>query len=369
VPLPRSIASLVLLTVAAACTSGASPAASPSASATAASTLPTATPTGSPAASVSLPADLGPAPTIQYPESQTLGIATITLARPVDATAHFWVACEWSSTETVASVYSEPATLLGETIHPGALTVGEPAFWFDRDGQVAGYWPDATTVETRTVTRGDATVTFTGLPLNPERWEPGPLPTPKASFERPLGGDPDAIRVDGSVQWACGTPPATVPEPTPSQSEEPLPSLLFDRMPSATIHVGDEAHRGTPGCGASWEGYGSSGGDSCGPSYEVIGDGDAVHGSAGDRLRFSLPAGFHFTSWSLQWIDQATAAYYRGLEPPDMRSRPGETGIADRALSLPGLPVGDWSVRLVWSGTDGNLTLSGRPDYFRVVIG
>jgi hypothetical protein len=368
----RSIAAIVLCLTAAACSTSTS--SGPSASAVAPSataSVPTPTPSASAVASPhpSLPADLGPAPTIDYPDSQALGVGTMTLTAPVVAPAHFWVTCEWSTTAQVAWLYPKPVTVLGESVYPNLSATSAPSFWLGREGQVASYFPTDASRESveHNADWSTATITFAGLPLNPELWS-GPFPTPKASFERPLGGDPNARTIDGSVAWACGPRPATVPATAPFETEEPRPSLPFDQLPDATIHVGDEERIGKPGCGVSWEGYGSSGFDSCGPSYQVLGDDAAVRGSVGDRLRFSLPAGFRFTQWSMAWVDQATAEHYRGVAPPKPMSRPGAHGIDEATLSLAGLPAGDWSVLLSWSGTDGKLTVTGQPDYFRVII-
>jgi hypothetical protein len=316
-----------------------------------------------------VPSDLGPAPTIDYPDVQALGVGTIVLTRPAVGPINFWVTCEWSTTDQVSWIYPRPAGVLGERVYPSLLVGPGPSFSLGREGEVASYYPTAATHEAveHNADWTSATITFADLPLNPDLWT-GPFPTPKASFERPLGGNPAAVSLDGTATWACGPRPATVPTPGPSVSPEPLPSFPFARLPDARIHVGDEVHVGKPGCGVSWEGYGSGGADSCGPSYQVLGDDAAVHGSVGDRLRFSLPAGFNFSAWSLAWVDQAAAEHYRGTQPPGMEGRDGARDIDQRTLSLDGLPAGDWSVLLVWSGTDGELKLSGQPDYFRVII-
>ena len=48
--------------------------------------------------------------------------------------------------------------------------------------------------------------------------------------------------------------------------------------------------------------------------------------------------------------------------------REGQSGISTQTLTLDGLPVGDWSVLLVASFSDGKLTVTGQPDYFRVIV-
>ena len=327
-----------------------------------------------PAANV--PGDLPPMPAVPYPETQSMGIGTIELTRPVAATAHFWVACEWPTTEGVFYLYPTAATLLGETVEPSIAIdrsrdgSGTVSFWLGRPGLVAPYVATARTTLT-TDHNADWTtgsVRFQGLPINPEAWEPGPLPTPKAAFERPLGGDPAAAALDGSAAWRCGERPPTVPTPGPPEPVEPKPSFPFARLPDATIRAGRQAAEGVPGCGVSWEGYGSGGADSCGPSYQVLGEGHAVHARRGDQLRVTLPSGFHFTAWSMAWVEQSTAETWRGAEPPGMHRRSGAAEIDEASLNLTGLPAGDWSVRITWSGTDGKLTVTGQPDYFRVIV-
>ena len=345
----------------------------PSATTSAVQSSPSVEPSAAPVPvpSASLPAELGPAPTIDYPDVQALGVGTIALTRPAAVPTSFWITCEWSTTNAVSWLYSRPARILGEVVHPELALGDTTSFSLGREGDVASYYPtDRTTVTVdHNADWSNGTLNVTGLALVPEAWS-GPLPTPKAAYERPLGGDPAARTLDGTVTWACGPRPATVPTPGPSVSPEPQPSFPFERLPNATIHVGEEARVGQPGCGVTWMGYGGSGGDSCGPSYQVLNVEAAVHGVVGDRLRFSLPAGFRFTSWTLGWVDQATAEHWRDVGPPSMEHRDpsGEMDIAKRTLSLAGLPAGDWSVLLGWSGTDGKLTVSGQPDYFRVVI-
>ncbi|HET7029410.1 MAG TPA: hypothetical protein VFI34_02780 [Candidatus Limnocylindrales bacterium] len=371
------VAATLVATLLAGCMAGAStapststPVASASASDGPVVASPSATTLDETPAASALPADLGPRPTIDYPEVQSLTVATLELSRPAGITAHFWLTCEWATTASVSWVYARPATLLGETIYPELGSADGFSFAFVRGDHVAPYATTAATTEHVTAS-DDASIVrveFAGLGLNPDAWGAGPLPTPRAAFEQPLGGRADTASLDGTVSWSCGNPPATVPTPGPPQTQEPIPSLPFDHLPNATIHVGDERAVGQPGCGASWEGYGSSGGDSCGPSYQVLEADQAVHGSVGDRLRFGLPAGFHFTSWALAWIDQDTAAYWRSEEPPNLHRRAGESSIEETTLSLPGLAAGDWSVRLEWSGTDGALTVVGQLDYFRVIV-
>jgi hypothetical protein len=373
----RSLPRMIALTavVVGACATAAPPASlGPSSSA---ETAGVASPAGTavPAASASieptssLPADLGPAPVVEFPAVQVLGIGTITLSKPATAPVHFWLACEWSTTEQVSWIYPRSTRLLGEVVHPD-LTIGaDTAFSIGREGDVAGYFPSEATTE---VVEHDAewttaTVTFGGLSLNPEVWS-GPFPTPRAAFERPLGGNAAAASLDGTVSWSCGQRPANVPTPGPSVSPEPEPSFPFDHLPDATLHADGNAQVGRPGCGVSWEGYGNGGGESCGPSYQVLADDRAVHATSGRPLRLTLPSGFHFTSWSMSWIDQATAEYYRDQGPPTMHHRDGEQSIDSTAISLAALGKGDWSVLIEWSGTDGKLRVMGQRDYFRVIV-
>src|SRR5690349_10362939 len=147
------------------CVSGSSPARSGASTPNGPSAAPSVSPSRTLEPSPSLPADLGPAPTIQYPEVQTLAVATLRLTRPMEAIASFWVACEWASTEEVGYLYPEAATLLGERIHPSLVTDtdGNGSFFFDRDGAVAPYYPDQATVQTAKIERGDGAITFTGL--------------------------------------------------------------------------------------------------------------------------------------------------------------------------------------------------------------
>jgi hypothetical protein len=371
--LPPALAVAVTI-LAAACvavgsTGSAAPSTADGSASPTASVAPSTSVAPSPTALESLPVELGPAPKIEYPEVQALGVGTIILTHPTVGATSFWVTCEWSTTAGVAWIYPKPVTILGESVSPSLTIEGETPFFLSREGDVASYVPTAATTETVEHNEDwtNATITFSNLTLNPEWWT-GPFPTPKAAFERPLGGHADAASLTGTVDWACGPRPATVPTPGPSTAPEPRPSFPFDHLPDATIHVGDEWRVGKPGCGVSWEGYGSGGADSCGPSYQVLGADAAVHGTVHDALRFSLPAGFRYTDYALFWVDQPTAEHWRGLAPPDMEHRAGVFRIDESTIGLKGLPVGDWSLFLVWSGSDGKLTVTGQPDYFRVII-
>jgi hypothetical protein len=283
---------------------------------------------------------LGPAPTVEYPEAQALGTFTIALTSPAVEASRGWLVCEWPDTSGVRYLYIRDARLLGERIFPSiTLDADAPGFSFSRDGALALYSPnDATTFEaTRAPDGTSGTIAFHRLPLNPDSWEPGPLPTPAASFERPLGGRTDAAVLDGTVSWQCDPAPAGLPTPAPPEPPTPSPDGPLVRIPNATLHAGEEAAIGVPGCGVTYTIDGEfAGGDSCGPSYQLIDEEHAIRAVAGKPLTLTLPSGMHVTAWSMAWIDQPTAEHWRGAQPPDMHRVEGATGSIAPASRSPG---------------------------------
>lgn len=344
------------------CSTGAAPA-------TDAATGPAGTTIPASAPAATLPPDLGTPPRVAYPAVQALGIATLTLDRPSTAPVRFWLTCEWSDTSAVTYLYPGALEVLGEELVL-ELSITDPFVAFLRSGRapyVGG--PDTKVTVEQPGDGSVAAIRFERLPLSPEAWGPGPLPTPKAAYERPLGGDPQAAELDGTVAWECGDRPATVPTPGPSVPPEPDPSYVIPPLPNATVRSGDEVAVGVPGCGVSWEANGTGGADSCGPSYQVLDEGRAVHAVEGGSLTFTLPAGYRFTSWWLGYVEQTEAAYYRGDEPPGMRPAGGDEDVDTASVTVLAPPPGDWSVRFVFSAFDGTVRVQGQPDYYRVIVG
>jgi hypothetical protein len=177
-------------------------------------------------------APLDPQPTPLFPQSDAIGVGTFRLTMPRVDLARFWLTCEWSTTRRVQWLYSGggsagypggPITLFGETVwlYISNLLDGEGdahSLDFSRQGDVAPYRidPAETPILVHAPDWTSGSVTFEHFRLDPDARSPDPVPTPKDSYERPLGGDPTAVDLSGSFEWTCGPRPDAVPTADPS---------------------------------------------------------------------------------------------------------------------------------------------------------
>lgn len=330
-------------------------------------------PTGTPVASVE------PQPSLSYPEVQSRGELTITFESPAAAAIALPIACEWTTPDRVgwltvleqAWIAGEPVQVDVNLVDPQNEIAATSAFWISREAAAAyAAWPAGATGTVAFVERapGDAsgTIRFDELRPEIESAPPGPLPTPLDMWARPLGGDADYQTISGEAAWVCQPAPATVPRPGPVVTEEPLPTLPV--LPKLRLVAGEQRETGLTGCGGSFSVDGSSGSDSCGPSFQAPGDDRIVRIAAGQRLRFALPQGWSFTAWRLGWVLQSEAERFRAAVPDSYAEYANSEDASGRVIELEAPPTGDWTVLLTWSATRGADEMSVWPDYFRVIV-
>ena len=313
---------------------------------------------------------MGTPPPLAYPEVQSAGLAMIHLTSPQDQVTRFWLTCEWATTDRVSWFYpSGTATLFGEEVGLDFYPDG-PRVALVRIGLLAPYDVDPSTSISLTHASDWTTgiMSFEHLRLDPEGWGAGPLPTPKEAYERPLGGDPAALDLAGSVDWTCGQRPSTVPTPGPAATSPPGPTdPPFPALPEAVLTGSTSSVTGVPGCGTTWGTGGIvSGGDSCGPSFQVLSASAAINVAANGTIGFTLPTGYHFLDWSYEYVDQATAALYRGDEPPGVVRVAAESTTSATRISVAAPPAGEWTIRFTFGAPNGDVIVEGTPDYFRV---
>lgn len=367
------LATLFVAALAGACVSGASPTRPPAP----VGVSPTVTVQPSLTAIPSIDPELGPAPTPRYPDVEAIGVGTLRIVAPREDAVRFWITCEWPTTDGVGWIYlGRRVMIYGEAVDPDVALptrpgdLSAPRVTLYRD-QMAPYTtdPDPMTGLAHSSDWTSGKVTFEHLHIDPEGWGPGPLPTPKAAYERPLGGVLGATDLAGTFGWECGPRPATVPTPGPVDTSTPEPTgTPFPTLPDATL-VGSAGSRvGVVGCGTTWDIDGNSGGVSCGPSFQVLPDTSVVSVDAGGTLRFTLPTGYHFTSWVYEYVDQSSADLYRGEDPPSIvRAGEGASTTAT-TIKVKAPPVGAWTIRLWFAATNGHISVGSRPDYFRVEV-
>jgi len=353
------------------------------------STLPSQS--GTPPAASATPSfdpELGPEPRPAYPEVQAIGIGTLRITTPRPHLARFWLACEWSTSERVQWLYTggeaagfpnRPIVLFGEAVSLYAYDLldgdGNPlGLYLGREGEVAPYRLDPAEppalAHAQDWTTGS--VTFTRFRLDPDAWPGGPLPTPKAIYERPLGGDPAAADLSGSFKWTCGPRPATVPTPGPAGTPEPSHERV--ELPRATLTSSSGEQRfGVVGCGGGW-GRGGVVTDrpACAPDVPVPPFAPelplALAVSAGESLTVAVPTGYHFESWIYEYVSQSAAELYRGEEPPGFVVADREPLTSAAAVTTDTPPAGDWMVRFTYSATNGDTVVDGWVEYFRVDV-
>ena len=335
-----------------------------------------AAPSGSPDASASAPAVPSPTtdvrPSLLYPDVQSHGVVTVAFSRPALPSLDLDLVCEWVSPAEVGYFYVAPSSrsIAGEQVYfevqprsPGYQ------FWIGRKG-AASYQPGPTTGNVALSEIGQGWVSgsmwFDGLSPDPKTGPgSGPLPVPIEEWVRPLGGDPALKHLSGTVTWACEPAPATVPSPGQVASEEP--GHTFPPFPRLTLVGGEVRRQAVSGCGASIDIGGYTAADSCGPSFQALGVDYIVRIPEGGRLRFELPTGWRFVSWSLGRVSQIDAERWRGEQPASFETVQTGDATDGPILQLDAPPKGDWSVRLDWRGASGSDSF-GVPDYFRVLV-
>jgi hypothetical protein len=208
-------------------------------------------------------------------------------------------------------------------------------------------------------------ITFSDLTPDPESAPPGPLPSPLTDWIRPLGGDSAYSTLSGSVAWMCEPAPDTVPTPEPIASE--TPERTVPPLPDVLLVAGDRRDAGDRLCG-SYDIDGFAGGDDCGIGFTWVGPEHGVHVHVGDKLRFELPKGWHFATWSVGWATESEAERFR-FERPDSFVNAAKGKRTDgRAIDVTAPPAGEWDVELEWTAGRGADSASF-PSFFRVIVG
>ena len=327
-------------------------------------------------ASTAPPSSMAPSPTadarppLSYPDVQSLGLLTVTFSEPALPPIYLHFACAWVSPVDVGYLSISPSASLGGEqvsfeVQPRSsgyqFSIGRegaasyrprPGIGYVALGEVGAGW-------------ANGSLSFNGLAPDPYAG-PGPLTTSIEEWVRPIGGDPTLARLSGTVTWACEPAPPTVPTPGPVATEQPGPTI--PPIPHLTLISGDVHREAVSGCGTSIYIGGYSYGESCGPSFQALGVDYVVRVPEGGKLRFELPAGWHFVGWYLGWVTQIEAERWHGEEPDTFRRSQTGTATSGRTLEVDAPPPGDWSVRLDWRGARGDDRF-GVPDYFRVIVG
>lgn len=333
---------------------------------------------------------MGPEPTPRFPGADSIGIGTVRITAPSPQVTRSWLTCEWATTDRVQWLYTGggtigypggPITLFGETVQLDVFSLldgdGNPqSLGLSRTGAVAPYRIDPGSAPglSHAPDWTSGSVTFDRLRMDPEAWPPGPLPTPAGSFGRPLGGDGTATNLSGSFDWSCGPRPDGLPTPVPHQSAETHePTAEPLALPNATLSASGGLRLGIPGCGFEFGVGGQiTGGTSCGDvtipvppfALEIP---SSINISEGQDLTFTLPAGFHFESWTYAFVDYGAATLYRGAEPPGIVTAGRDESTTSTTVTVAGPSTGDWIVRLTFSATNGDIVVHGMPDHFHVV--
>ena len=345
------------------------PGTTPWASTALASSAPTSSMAPSPIADASPTADARPP--LPYPKVQSHGLVTVAFRKPALPSVNLDLVCEWVSPVDVGYFYvvPSPKPFAGEQVYfevqpksPGYQ------FWIGRKN-AASYHPGPRTGSVALDEIGDGwasgSMWFNGLAPDPYAG-PGPLTTSIEAWVRPIGGDATLARLSGTVTWACEPAPPTVPTPGPVSTEQPAPTI--PPLPHLTLVSGDVHREAVSGCGTSIYIGGYTAADSCGPSFQALGVDYIVRVPKGGKLRFELPAGWHFAGWYLGWVTQIEAERWHGEEPDTFRGSQTGTATSGRTIEVDAPPPGDWSVRLDWRGARGDDRF-GVPDYFRVIVG
>jgi hypothetical protein len=362
----RRLGILAIVIVTLGCTAAAGSSADP---------RPTETSSAKPTPSATLPSNPSPSPStrppLRYPESQSYGVVTVSFVSPALDTLAFDIACEWSSpTEVGYWMFPGRVDIAGEAVAfelSPKSTVVESLLYIGRIGAAAYQAGDDTGWVGLTEHADDwssGQVTFKELAPNAETAPTGPMPSPLEDWIRPLGGDPDNALLSGMATWACEPAPATVPTPEPIVSEEP--ERTPPPVPEVVLVSGDQRDAGDPLCGSfDIDGYTAS--DGCGIGFLWVGPEHTIRVSAGDRLRFEAPKGWHFEGWTIGWASQAEAERFR-FERPDSFIAADEGTTADgRVLEVDAPPVGEWDVELSWSIARGG-DEAQFPSYYRVLV-
>lgn len=173
------------------------------------------------------------------------------------------------------------------------------------------------------------------------------LPVPRAEFGRPLGDDPSAARISGTIAWDCDPAQAAFDPLPPPSSEPPVDTSLW---PTMELRASTETRTGVTLCGGWYVGdYLRSDRVSCAPAWVSPNDyPEPLPVEPGGELRLGSSAGWGLRTWRI------VASTYEEIERTFgdpaaelvLSEKSGEGTISDlpAAFQAPTTP-GTWIVR------------------------
>ncbi len=299
-----------------------------------------------------------PSPTVATsPETPTIyaspGTITLNLNAPASASVTAPLLCEWSSKNHVASYDGTSADLFGERVSlwlTGAN--GEPTFQIERQ-DLAQYDGTGAAFQSQGYGTGTGIIQFQDLTPNPESYPINqPLPSPLDPFVKPIGDNPDARSLSGTLTWDCGAPPAGLPEVDPTPEPQPTDTGTPIVRPKAVVTVGGNAWQavGIASCGVDVygpDGAPIGGEGQCGGPDWIVPDA-VVEAKPGSTLGLAIE-GFQLDPTDVTAAPVSRVEYFRG-GAPDVIQTIHATSAAGGALTFAAPPAGDWVVRVQLGG-------------------
>jgi hypothetical protein len=335
------------------------------------SATPTPSPTVSAGPSASNAASAGPD---ESPSSTSTGTITLALDAPASTTVTTPLACEWSSRSHVFYYNGAPVSLFGEQVTLAINAgVGVQPFEIDRP-ELALYDGTGATYQSDGIGRGTGTIRFQNLTPNPESYPLNlPLPSPLDPFIKPIGGNPNARTLSGTVTWDCGAPPAGLPDADPTPEPVPtaaVPSAMPIESPEAVLKASGTAGSvpGSPWCGVAWylpDGSHVGGIGECGGPFWSV-PSPVLEVKAGSTLTFAI-AGFRLAPADVTVAPVARVEYFRG-GTPDVTATIRATATAGGTLTCKSPATGDWVAAVHINGTAPDGSTVGGDFFFHIRV-
>jgi hypothetical protein len=272
--------------------------------------------------------------------------------------------CRWADTEPVrvAVVTGDGAgvlQVLGESLGVSVSFAGYPEAPFvpfvliDRkpsDGAQRAAYATEPTDTLNVGAPGDqrsGLVSFAGIDTLADDTPVDLLPLPRAEFGQPLGGDPKAQRISGTVSWECDPPPPGFDPPPASPSPSPVDP---GRFPSMELRASTETSTGVALCGGTvTEESGTIGDPTCPSRWVSPNDYPAaLPAQPGEELRLGPSVGWGLRGWLI--VASTNEEIERTLGRPVaeivLREKSGEGTVSDlpAAFQAPTTP-GTWIMR------------------------
>jgi hypothetical protein len=294
-----------------------------------------------------------PQPPAAQPEGTTRGSANLVLDAPASISVETVIDCSWSSKERASIDFPQPVEIFGESATPFLEPTDSalPPFSIRRQFY-ASYSGRGATFRVDRTDPSNGQLHFQNLTPDAETYpEDRPLPSPLEPFLTPLGGNPAAAALSGTMTWNCGDPPAGMPATEPTHGATPIASPgSGSNGPLAILTVA-----GVPG---------SLSGSSCGGHF-VGPDGIPTWGDcftsswfvptgvlevpAGSTLVFSAGGGYKLSSADMTLASVREVTRYRGGEPGSaLTVHPSSSTQGRLRFGAPG--VGDWVLLLPLEG-------------------